>query len=250
MMEKAQYTRLEQQVRRRLALTSEALLLARVTRQRAYATASAEITAATVVAFQQGKGVGIGKRAISARLTAPELARAKGMAANQCARLRSWLLSTAPLQPPGVQGVGPRLDMYGLSLHAAYQTGLAFGLLQAASAAKGMALMEDDPIWLWKRSQALAVASCTDCIAREARARVTPYSLTELLTIGFPAQGHTKCLTRCRCHIELIPGIGSGLAAEVLKARAHRRAKPTAYHGVVSPDVVAILPKGKVGPGR
>lgn len=250
MLEKSVYTRLEQTIRRKLAVIAQDLIAGKITRQAAYAAGNTEIRNATLTAFRVGKSVGVGVRSTGVTLTRPEFNRATLMGAFQAAKLRSWLLSSEPLVKPGLQGVGPRLDMYALSLHGAYQTGLGFGLLQAASVAKGMRLLEDDPIWLWKRSSAPAVASCKDCIAREARSKMQPYTLTELLTIGFPATGHTQCLTRCRCHIELVPIVGSGLLASILKARSHRRTKPTAYWGVVDPDTIAGLGPGKVGPGK
>lgn len=243
MLSKAEYTRLEQQVRRKLAVSAQGLITGRMTPSTAYMRATGEIKKATLHAFHLGKAVGAGRRVAATVMTSAEVNRANDMADYQCARLRAWLLAGQPLERPGVQGIGPRLDMYGLSLHAAYQTGLAFGLLQAAANAKGMALLEDDPIWLWKRSKAVGIQSCADCIEREKRSAITPYTLTELLTLGFPASGHTKCLTRCRCFVVL-----TGVAADdIMTARAHRRAKSTAYHGVVDPTTTKTLPRGKVG---
>ena len=257
MLEKAAYTRLEQQARRRVAVVAEGLAAGNVTRQGAYNVVAAEIKASTTHAFRLGKAVGVGHRAVLVPMTPAEQRRATAQADYQCARLRAWLLAPQPLVgPPHLlvgprqMGVGPRLDMYALALHGAYQTGLAFGLLQAASRAKGVALLEDDPLWRWVRSRDVtAIRSCADCIAREARSRVTPYTLTELLTLGFPASGMgtgTACRSRCRCQCVLVATHGDA----ILTARAHRRVKPTSYHGTVDPATLLVLPAGRVGPGK
>lgn len=236
-LSKAAYTRLESRTRREIAGMAQMLEHDTATRNEAYRYVAAKVQFATMEAFRLGKAVGWGVRHTPVILTPGEAQRATNLSRVQCGRLRSWLLAPGPLVKPGVQGIGPRLDMYGLSIHAAYQTGLTFGLLQAASDQKGMQILQDDPVWLWERSKDPGICSCRGCMAREARSRVQPYTLTELLTIGLPAQGHTPCLTRCRCRVRLIDAFG----ADILTRRAHHRAKSTAYHGVVDPTTAKTL---------
>lgn len=242
--QKAVYTKTESRLRRAVAAVAESLDADKVTRSQAFLRLLPSLHSATREALLTGKRVGMGGTAV---LLAPaEEARAKALYDAQSARLRAWLLSSAPLTAPGGMGVGPRLDMYALSIYAAYETGLVLGLLQAASNEKGIALYQDDPLWLWERSHAPGLASCADCTAREAASRRTPYSLTQLLALGLPGSGKTKCLTRCRCRVRLIDAFGDAL----LRARAHHRAKPTAYQGVVDPKTLAATHGATVGPGK
>jgi hypothetical protein len=233
-LSKASYTRLENKTRRVIGAISEQLDKGTISRDVAFRLVSTKLQEAIPEAFRLGKAVGWGSRHHPVILTPAEYQRTRAISGEQCARLRAWLLAPGPLVRPGVQRIGPRLDMYALSLHGAYQTGLAFGLLQAASGQKGMSLYEDDPIWLWERSTDPGVCACKDCIAREQRSLAQPYTLVELLTIGFPATGGTRCLTRCRCRVRIIDDSGS----QILTKRAHHRAKSTAYHGVVDPRTV------------
>lgn len=240
---KGAYTKLESRLRRDVQKAATALDNGGA-RNAAYSSVTALLRPGAREAMLWGKRVGMGGKPVL--LTRAEEARAIALADGQAAHLRAWLLSAAPLVKPGGMGIGPRLDMYALSIHAAYQTGMAFGLLQSASNEKGMALYQDDPLWLWERSHAPGIASCSDCMERERRSLTLPYTLTELIGIGFPSSGHTKCLSRCRCSLRLIPAFGG----EILAARAHRKAKPTAYHGVVSPDALAAAHALTVGPGK
>ncbi len=265
--QKALYTRAESRLRRTLGSVAQRLDAGEILPHVAFFKAALPLRDATRECFLLGKRVGMG--GLPVLLTPAEEARAALLYDTQAAHLRAWLMGGGPVTKAGGAGVGPRMDMYALSVHAAYQAGLAFGLLQSASnlssashgmGVKGTALHQDDPLWLWERSRAPGLASCADCTAREVASRTVPYSLTQLLAIGFPAGGKTRCLSRCRCRVRLRDGFltpsfnssggeAGGMGA-VLRARAHGRAKPTAYHGVASPDALAAAHGATVGPGR
>ena len=240
---KGSYTKLESRLRRDMSAAAASLSSGQISRTSAFLSLSPALTAATREAMLWGKRVGMGGAACL--LTPGEERLAAQMGATQTAFLRAWLTSSGPLVKPGGQGIGPRLDLYALSIHSAFQMGLSLGLLQAASNEKGIALLQGDPVWIWQLSHAPGLQSCSDCMDRARRSLQVPYTLTELMTIGFPAQGKTKCLTRCRCRLRLSDLFGDA----ILRARAHGRAKPTAYHGVVDPDTLAQVHPLTVGPG-
>ena len=233
---KAQYTHHESRVRRAVSSIAESLAKGDVTPMHAFGRLAPLLKDAHRQAFLLGKRVGSGGYIVL--LTTPELKRVDALADAQISLLRQWL--SGPLVKPGGVGVGPRADMYALACYASYQTGLAFGLLQVASGEKGMALYQDDPIWEWRRSKAPGLQSCADCVKRE---KGGPYSLTQLLTMGMPGAGKTKCLSRCRCRLVLIASFGS----DILRARTHRRAQSTGYHGIADPETLAHTHHNTVG---
>lgn len=245
-LSKSAYTRLEAHARRVVQEAADELAKTG-DRSLCFRRVAGVLDTGTGQAFRYGKQVGLGVFAKSGAmpLYAGERARVQELTTGQTARLRAWLLSGEPLQAPGQPAARVRLDMYALSLHGAYQEGLAFGLLQAGSQHKGIALAQDDAVWLWVTKPGLPLAVCRDCLERAQKSRGTPYTLGELLLIGFPATGCTRCLTRCRCHVELSPVAGN----EILQARAHRRTASTAFYGVVDPLTRQAVHGNTVGKG-
>lgn len=245
-LSKGAYARLEAHMRRNAQAAAEQLAKTG-DRAACFKSVSDLLTAEMGTALRLGKQVGLGSRALFgySRLSRKEQDQTKKLAGEQVKHLGSWLKSSEPLQSPGQPSPAIRLDMYALSIHGAYQAGLAFGLLSSASAAKGMKLEMDDPIWLWVNHPGKPLAVCSDCLARARLSRFAPYSLNDLIKIGFPGSGSTRCKTRCRCHIQLI----AGASTTALTARAKRGSASTKYYGVVDPHTLSVTHGNTVGSG-
>jgi hypothetical protein len=83
-----------------------------------------------------------------------------------------------------------RLDMYGTSGYAVYLRGAVAGL------PKGHTMR-----WEWVVNE--EAEHCDDCVDRARKSKLqNGFSIEELEAMGYPGEGKTKCLTRCRCHVK------------------------------------------------
>lgn len=98
-----------------------------------------------------------------------------------------------------------RLDMYALSGYAVYLR----GAIKASGATR----------FFWRVNA--DAENCEDCLRREKLSEdLGGFSIEDLEEIGYPGEGNTRCLTRCRCHLEPVDR----------KLRLNRT-RPTAYNG-------------------
>jgi hypothetical protein len=87
-----------------------------------------------------------------------------------------------------------RMDMYALSGYSLYL--------------RGAVSVVPDLKFYWVVND--EVENCLDCLARQQLSRLHGgFSVADLERIGYPGEGKTVCLTRCRCHLEPIGGARS-----------------------------------------